>query len=98
MIRTIAAAATFALLLTSGAVKAGEPSIVLTVHHAECAFCGPIVKRTLTSVHGVKAVQVSQPNEMADVKATVTFDGAVTNVAELVKATTNAGYPSELAK
>jgi len=35
---------------------------------------------------------------MADVKATVSFDGAVTNVAELVKATTNAGYPSELAK
>jgi len=58
MIRPIVAAATFALLLPSGAVKAGDPSVVLTVHHADCAFCGPIVKRTISSVHGVKAVQV----------------------------------------
>lgn len=74
--------------------QAAETTAVLDVHHAGCVLCGPIIKSTLEHLKGVKAVQVAQPNGDADVTARVTFDDTVTNVAALVTATTNAGYPS----
>jgi len=42
----------------------------------------------------VKAAQVKQADQMADPVATVTFDDATTDVAALMAATANAGYPS----
>ena len=73
---------------------AADTTIALDVHHADCVLCGPIVKRTLAQVQGVKSVSVSQPDATADVTATVIYDPAVTQVATLIKAVTNRGYPA----
>jgi mercuric ion binding protein len=94
MIRYLAAAATFAVVLSPWAVQAAEKTIVLNVDNATCELCAPIVKKTLSRVSGVKAVQIKEANAMSGAVATVTFDDAVASVANLVAATTNAGYPS----
>jgi mercuric ion binding protein len=85
------------LILAPIAARAGEKTVVLDVHHAGCVLCGPIVKSALEHVKGVSAVTVSQPNGMADVTATVTYDDALTSPAALIRATTLHGYPAQLA-
>jgi periplasmic mercuric ion binding protein len=84
-----------ALLLAPLSARAGEQTIILAVHHANCVLCGPLVKASLAKVSGVKTVQVSQADAMADVTATVKFDDSTTSVPALIAATTKAGYPSE---
>ncbi len=76
------------------AALAADTTAVLDVHHAGCVLCGPIVKRTLAEVKGVKSVAVSQPDAMADVTATVIYDPAVTRVATLIEAVSDRGYPA----
>ena len=98
MSRYPVAALALGLIAAPPAARAADQTVVLAVHHADCVLCGPIVKSTLAHVKGVKAVQVSQPNAMADVTATVTFDDALVNPAALIKATTEHGYPAALAK
>jgi mercuric ion binding protein len=51
------------------------------------------VRQALTKVKGVTRAVVDFEKR----QATVTFDDAQTNVAALVKATTDAGYPSTVA-
>ncbi len=92
---TIAAAV--ALPLAASSAQAAPRTVVLTVHHADCALCGPLVKATLERVKGVETVSVSQADAMADVRAKVTFDDARTGIPKLITATTEAGYPSEVA-
>ena len=94
------AAITLALgfVIAPVAAHAAETTAVLDVHHAGCVLCGPIVKSTLEQVKGVKAVHVTQANGDADVTATVTFDDTQATTAALIKATTDHGYPAELAK
>jgi periplasmic mercuric ion binding protein len=94
----LAALALGFFIVPLAAAQATETTAVLDVHHAGCVLCGPIVKSTLEQVKGVKAVQVTQPNGDADVTATVTFDDAQATTAALIKATTDHGYPAELAK
>lgn len=96
MIRRIASAVALALALVVGPALAMEQTVVLRVANATCALCGPIVKGTLERVDGVTAVTVEEAQDLSGAVATVTFDDAVTNVAALIAATTNAGYPSEL--
>ena len=91
------AAAALALTVDPFTAQAAEQTVALAVHHADCALCAPIVKGTLEKVEGVKTVSVSQPNDMADVAATVTFDDSRTNVSMLIAATTKAGYPADIA-
>jgi mercuric ion binding protein len=98
MIRHLAAATALAVMLSPFAVQAAEKTVVLSVTNANCELCAPIVRKSLEQVRGVKAVQVKQADQMADPVATVTFDDAVTKVTALIAATTNAGYPSHLAK
>lgn len=98
MIRRFATATAFILMLSSWAVQAAEKTVVLNVRNANCELCAPIVKKSLARVPGVKSVQVKQADQMADPVATVTFDDAITNVPALIAATTNAGYPSQLAE
>jgi mercuric ion binding protein len=98
MIRDVAGVLALGLLATPIAARAADQTVVLDVHHAGCVLCGPIVKSTLAHVRGVKAVKVSQPDGMADVTATVTYDDAVVGPAALIKATTEQGYPADLAK
>ena len=90
--------AAISLLAAPLAARAAEATVVLTVHHAGCALCGPIVKSTLAHVKGVSGVRVSQADAMADVAATVTYDAAVTSPSAMIRATTNQGYPAEVAQ
>ena len=52
------------------------------------------VKKSLSRVPGVTAVEVSAKTHTA----TVTYDDAKTSTAALIAATTNAGYPSRVRK
>jgi mercuric ion binding protein len=96
MKQRIVFALTAVLLLAPLSAQAGEQTVILAVHHADCVLCAPIVKTALERVSGVKAVKVFQPDDMADVEARVTYDDGSTNVAALIAATTKAGYPSEV--
>jgi mercuric ion binding protein len=84
------------IALSPLAARAAEKTIVLDVQNATCALCAPIVKKTLSRVSGVKAVQVAEATADSDAVATVTFDDATADVAKLISATTNAGYPAHL--
>ena len=98
MLRSIAPAILLAaaLFVIPVAADAADSSTVLTVHHAGCVLCGPIVKGTLERVKGVSSVQVSQADGNADVIATVEYDNALTTPDALIKATTDQGYPAEV--
>lgn len=86
-------AAALAFVLSAGAAAfAAEQTATLAVQNVTCISCAPIVKRTLARVPGVSRVAVSESSGTAT--ATVTFDTARTDVAALVQATTNAGFPS----
>lgn len=52
------------------------------------------VKRSLTKVNGVTKADVS----LEKAEAVVSFDDTKTTVEALIKATTNAGYPSTVKK
>lgn len=86
-------AAALGLVLATGATaSAAEQTATLEVQNVSCVTCVPIVKHTLTRVPGVSRVAVAERSGTAT--ATVTFDAARTDVAALVQATTNAGFPS----
>jgi len=74
----LAAALALGFVAVPLGAEASETIAVLDVHHAGCALRGPIVKRTLEHVKGVKVVRVEQVNGDADVTAMVTFDDTVT--------------------
>ena len=83
--------AIFAATALGGSLaQAGERTVTLTVENMFCAACPHIVSKSLDRVGGVVAVAVSDE----DKTATVTFDDARTGIADLIKATTDAGYPS----
>jgi periplasmic mercuric ion binding protein len=69
---------------------AAEKTVTLGVQHMTCALCPCTVKASLQAVPGVSTVVVS----FEDKTAIVTFDDSKVEVDALVKATTNAGYPS----
>lgn len=94
-IRQIAAAVILGLTAASTAAQAAEQTVILNVANATCALCGPIVKGTLQRVPGVEAVTIDEANAFSGAIATVRFDDQTTNIAALVAATTNAGYPSK---
>jgi Copper chaperone len=85
-----------AAILLAGPVRAAEKTVTLNVDNMICPSCAPVVKKSLTRVEGVTKVEVSVSGETNT--ATITFDETQTNVAALIEATTNAGYPSRLAK
>jgi periplasmic mercuric ion binding protein len=78
------------VLLAATPGLAGERSITLDIDGMTCVACPYIVQKSLTSVDGVKTVNVS----FADKKADVTYDDTRTDVAALVAATTENGFPS----
>jgi len=77
-------------VLASSAAFAAEKTITLAVQHMTCAACPSTVKASLQAVPGVSNVVVS----FEDKTAIVTYGDSKTQVDALVKATTNAGYPS----
>jgi mercuric ion binding protein len=85
--------ATLALALSASAPSwAAEKAITLKVENMDCASCGPIVKRTLAKVQGVKNVAVN----VATGTAAITFDDERTTATALSDATAKAGYPSRV--
>jgi periplasmic mercuric ion binding protein len=80
-----------ALLATPLSVLAADPqTVILDVQNMTCELCPITVKKALDRVPGVAATKI----DPARMTATVKFDPDRVNVAALVRATTNAGYPS----
>lgn len=73
---------------------AGTQTVTLSVPGMYCPVCPITVKKALTAVKGVTQVKVDFDFR----EATVTYDDTKTNAAALIKATTDAGYPSEVQK
>jgi periplasmic mercuric ion binding protein len=90
MTKLPASLAIIASLLVSSAAFAAEKTITLAVQHMTCAACPGTVKASLLRVPGVTDVVVSAEEKTA----VVTYDDSKAVVDALVKATTNAGYPS----
>lgn len=89
----LSTAAVIATLLIACPTFAAEQTVKLAVANMTCVSCVPIVKGALSAVPGVTKVAVSA--EAAS--ATATFDDQKTTVEALIKAVTNAGYPTKLA-
>jgi mercuric ion binding protein len=83
-------AAASALLALSTSALAAEKTVTLSVENMTCTACPHIVKGSLAAIPGVSAVVVS----FADKTATVTYDDAKAEIPALIRATTDAGYPS----
>lgn len=77
------------LLTASG--WAASKTVTLKVPGMTCPTCPITVKKALNKVDGVSKVEVRYEKK----EAVVTFDDAKTDTKALIKATTNAGFPSE---
>jgi len=84
--------------ISSGAAVAGESTVTLDVPNMWCASCPYIVKQSLAKVDGVSSVNVFLFERTATATATVTFDDNRTNVAALMRATEEVGFPSTVRK
>jgi len=89
-IKTALAAIIVALMLV-GPAWASPQIVTLNVSGMTCAACPITVKKALEKVPGVTKIEVRFKKK----QVLVTFDDAKTNTDALVKATTNAGYPSQ---
>jgi periplasmic mercuric ion binding protein len=89
-IKTLLAAVTTALVLVAPA-WASPQTVALNVSGMTCPVCPITVKKALEKVPGVSKVDVRFEKK----QVLVTFDDAKTSTEALVKATTNAGFPSQ---
>jgi len=72
---------------------AGTPqTAVLDVKNMTCSMCAITIHRALEKVPGVIETKVDYDHKTATVK----YDSDKTNLSTLMKATTNAGFPSRL--
>lgn len=81
-------------LMPFAALAATSQTAVLDVQNMTCNLCPVTVKKSLEHVPGVSLARI----DFAKKTATVTFDADKTTAAALVKATTDAGYPSTARK
>ena len=79
-----------AFVLPLAALAATPKTAVLDVQNMTCSMCPITVKKALQKVPGVTDARIDFDNKTA----TVTFDADKLDSAALVKATTDAGYPS----
>jgi mercuric ion binding protein len=77
-----------------GALAAPPQTAVLDVQNMTCGLCPVTVKKALEKVPGVSQAQIDFQKKTA----TVTFDADKATAAGLVKATTEAGFPSAVRK
>ena len=87
-------AAVLVALMPLAALAAPPQTAVLDVQNMTCGLCPVTVKKSLEKVPGVNKAQI----DFASKTATVTFDPDKTATASLVKATTDAGFPSVIRK
>lgn len=83
--------AVVAVLLPAATAWASPKTVTLNVSGMTCEACPITVKKALQKVPGVLKIEVLYEKK----QVVVTFDDAKTNTGALVKATTNAGYPSQ---
>src|SRR5882724_8968693 len=89
-IKTLLTGAVVALIVTAPA-WASPKTVTLNVSGMTCAACPITVKKAFEKVAGVSKIDVQYEKK----QVVVTFDDTKTNTDALVKATTNAGYPSQ---
>jgi len=92
--RRLHALASVLALTVSPAFAAATQTVVLDVQNMTCELCPITVKKSLEQVPGVASAKVDLDKRTA----TVQFDPDRAGPAVLVKATTNAGFPSALHK
>jgi mercuric ion binding protein len=81
-----------ALLCVSQFAQARPQTVSLNIPTMDCATCPITIKAALVKVPGVSKVKVSYERR----EAVIVFDDAKASVADLKKATEDAGYPSLL--
>lgn len=81
---------TTTFLTLAGAANAATRTVTLAVQNMTCAVCPITVRKALEKVAGVTQAEVSYESK----EAVVTYDDTKTSVEALIKATTDAGYPS----
>ena len=91
--KNLIAAAVAALVLAAPA-WASPRTVTLNVSGMTCPACPVTVKKALEKVPGVSKIEVRYEKK----QMLVTFDDAKTDTNALVKATTDAGYPSQVEK
>jgi mercuric ion binding protein len=79
------------ITVLSAPVWAAPKTVTLNVPGMTCPTCPITIKKALNKVQGVSRVDVSYEKK----QAVVTFDDTKTGPNALVKATTDAGYPSQ---
>ena len=79
------------VLLVTATAWASPKTVTLNVSGMTCEACPITVKKALQKVPGVSKIDVLYEKK----QVVVTFDDTKTNTDSLVKATTNAGYPSQ---
>lgn len=87
-VHLFAVAAVSAALITPA--LAAVQTVTLAVPGMTCGVCPITVRKALKAVPGVEKVRVNEVQK----DAVVTFDTGRANVQALIKATTDAGYPS----
>jgi periplasmic mercuric ion binding protein len=83
-------AATLALVMPVTVLADGQQTAVLDVQNMSCSVCPITVKKSLQKVPGVTDAKIDFDRKTA----TVRFDTGKADVAALVKATSDAGFPS----
>src|SRR5713101_583463 len=89
-IKTLLAGSIVALMLVTPA-WASPKTVILNVSGMTCPACPITVRKALEKVPGVSKVEVRFEKK----QVLVTFDDKKTNTDTLVKATTDAGFPSQ---
>ncbi len=84
-------AAVLGVLLVSAPAWASPKTVTLNVSGMICEACPITVKKALQTVPGVAKIDVLYEKK----QVVVTFDDSKTDTDALVRATTNAGYPSQ---
>ncbi len=87
-------AALLIALTPLAALAATQQTAVLDVQNMTCSLCPVTVKKSLEKVPGVNQARI----DFGKKTATVSFDADKTTAAALVKAATDAGYPSTVRK
>lgn len=90
MCRMLAAA--FFICLPVSAFAAAPQTAVLDVQNMTCSMCSITIHKALEKVPGVIDTKVDYDHKTARVE----YDPNKTNPSALVKATTNAGFPSTI--
>jgi mercuric ion binding protein len=80
------------ICLPVSAFAASPQTAVLDVQNMTCSMCSITIHKALEKVPGVIDAKVDYDHKTATVK----YDAEKTNPSALVKATTNAGFPSTL--